>query len=322
MGAALPRIGQLLAGAAMPLGQGNSTLGARARRQIDAGVAIVQDAPASGDIAYTHSVLCQVGLPRKQIDGHEFVRRTGNGAWLSVHSGYLDLGAGPVRQVVPYGPKPRVALARVITYAVLHKTREVPIGRSAREFMLMHGWGTNGGKRGALTSAQRQMHALAACRIQLGHDGRTFNDSPIEQFDAWNSGLGGSSRWPGVLVLSASFSAALQGSAVPLDNRALQTLGGSALALDIYCWLAHRLYRLDKPVMIPRERLHEQFGQEYRGRYALGNFWKTFTRELASALAVYQAARVDVTPDGLRLRPSNTPVPSRTLGRGMVVDGL
>ena len=81
-----------------------------------------------------------------------------------------------------------------------------------------------------------QMHALAACRLQMGFKGRTYNTHPVDQFDAWinDAGSGRGPRWPGTLRLSDNFYNILMDSPVPLDNRALSALSGSALALGTY----------------------------------------------------------------------------------------
>jgi Plasmid encoded RepA protein len=51
---------------------------------------------------------------------------------------------------------------------------------------------------------------------------------------------------PGVLELSTDVFDTLARHAVPLDYRAISALRHSALALDVYTWLAHRLCRIDK----------------------------------------------------------------------------
>ena len=86
--------------------------------------------PDGEDMAFTHSVLCQVGLPRSKFDGREFMRQSG-AAWINVQAGWLDEGKGPVQQPVPYGPLPRLALAWISTQAVRTKDREIAIGSSA-----------------------------------------------------------------------------------------------------------------------------------------------------------------------------------------------
>lgn len=266
--------------------------------------------PEGDDLAFMHSVLCQVGLPRSKVDGHEFTRRQG-AAWICVQAGYLDEGGGQVRQSVPYGPMPRLALAWVSTYALRHNTREVPIGDSASAFLKQLGKTTSGGSRGGYSTLRAQMHALAACRLQLGYKGRTFNGQPIQQFDAWVTAndSGQKALWPGLLVLSDQYFRELQAVGVPLDTRALQALKGSALALDVYTWLAHRLHRLGvSGQWLSWNQLFGQFGQEFTGLRPLNDFQKVFKVALRDALAVYPAARVKLDALGLLMLPSQPPV--------------
>jgi len=271
----------------------------------------IADKPPSGeDMAFTHSVLCQVGLPRAKVEGREFMRQSG-AAWVNVQAGWLDEGKGPVQQSIPYGVMPRLALAWVSTYAVRHGSREIPIGDSAAEFLRLMDMDKDG--RRYLT-LRKQMHALAACRLQLGFKGHTFNGQPVEQFDAWVSNRDSQQRplWPGVLTLSEHYFNELRDRAVPLDNRALHALKGSALALDVYCWLAHRLHRIEgKGVTLHWKPLREQFAQEYTGKDADKDFKKKFVPALRKVQAVYPAANVKQVTGGLLLLGSPPPIPKK-----------
>lgn len=286
---------------------------ARTQKLIDLGCTIAQNPPKGGDILFSHAVFCQVGLPRKQVAGREFMRQSGS-AWLSVQAGWLDEGHGPVAQPLPYGALPRLALAWVSTQALRDRSREVKIGNSASEFLRMLGKPTTGGPRGAFRTLRTQMHALAACRLQIGFKGRTFNGQPVEQFDAWQDSKDDRQHalWPGVLVLSECYYSALVDSAVPMDYRALRGLGDSALKLDIYSWLTHRLHRVEgRGTAISWLALRDQFGQEYQGKNASKDFRKTFVDALQKVQEVYPAARVKIVDRGLHLMPSPPPVPYR-----------
>ncbi|STL59314.1 Plasmid encoded RepA protein [Escherichia coli] len=61
-----------------------------------------------------------------------------------------------------------------------------------------------------------QMQALAACRLQLGFKGRTYNGQPVEQFDAWikDGDAKQLTLWPGTLTLSEGYYNGLIDSAV------------------------------------------------------------------------------------------------------------
>jgi len=280
------------------------------KKVVEKGTSIALNRPDGNEMAFMHAVLCQVGLPRSKVDGREFMRENGD-AWLFIQAGYLDENSRrPVPQPIPYGPMPRLSLAWVSTYALQHKTREVPIGNSAAEFLRLLEIGDDGRRYAAL---RKQMHALAACRLQLGYKGRTYSGQPISQFDAWakNKDTGEVVVWPGVMELSADYYETLTKGAVPLDKRALHALKGSALALDVYAWLAHRLHRIqgNAGVFLRWAVLHQQFGQEYTGRDGLWNFKRKFLEVLRLVLTVYPTAHVQVLPDGVVLFGSPPPVP-------------
>ncbi len=264
-------------------------------------------------MSFTHSVLCQVGLPRSKTDAREFMRRSGE-AWVVVQAGYLDEGKGPVQQPIPYGAMPRLALAWVSSYAKRYNTPEIPIGDSAAEFLRLMGLGDSQGARYA--TLRKQMHALAACRLQLGYKGRNFNPAPpIEQFDAWVANGNAEQRalWPGVMTLSEPyFNSLMDGNAVPLDNRALHALKGSALALDVYAWLASRLHRIEgRPVILHWKSLREQFAQEYQGKDPDKDFKKKFLPVLRNVQVVYPQAKIKQVTGGLMLMSSPPPIPKK-----------
>lgn len=277
-----------------------------AEKLINASVAISMDAPSGDERMFCHSIMSQIGLPRTQVQGREFHHSFG-AAWLSIQAGLLDEGTGPVLQPVPYGATARLALTCISTLARRHRSREVDVGRHASTILSMLGYDLQGHRYRML---RRQMHALAACRLQLGFQGRTINSLPIHQFDAWQPRwLAGASRWPGLLVLSTEFYADLIEHSVPLDGRALATLKGSALALDIYTWLAYRLYQIQgKPVEITWSALMRQFAHDPRGAHAAETFRKGFLQALHKVLMVYPKAKVTRYPGGLELHASPPPV--------------
>jgi hypothetical protein len=217
-----------------------------------------------------------------------------------------------VQQSIPYGAMPRLALAWVSTYAKRYNTREIPIGESAAEFLRLMGMESQGAR---YTTLRKQIHALAACRLQLGFKGRTFNGQPVEQFDAWQtnaSNIQQRTLWPGVMVLSEAYFNSLIESSVPLDNRALHALKGSALALDVYAWLAHRLHRIKgRPLILHWKLIREQFAQEYVGKDPDKDFKKQFLPVLHNVQAVYPQAKVKQVTGGLMLMNSPPPIPKK-----------
>lgn len=271
-------------------------------------------------LQFSHSVLCQVGLPRKYTPERRYERCNGTRSLL-VEAGSLWNGLQWTEQPLPYGAIPRLVLVHISTEAVRTRSRVIDMGDSMREFLLQLGLQPTGGPRGGYTALRRQMQALAACRMTLGMtDGAkatTIDAKPIKRFDAWifNGHQDGSQRtlWPGELELSEDFFDTLLRHAVPLDYRALAALKHSALALDIYTWLAHRLPRVNHPrgTRISWSNLKDQFGQEYRRS---DDFKKTFRYALRQVCTVYPEAKLRPAPGGFILLASPSPVP-RTLIR-------
>jgi Plasmid encoded RepA protein len=302
----------------MPARQDSFGFGAQlspvAARMVGAAAEIMQAPPDKAD--FLHSVMCQVGMPRKRVEGHSFSRVNG-GVALEIEAGKLWDGQRMQQQPLPYGTKPRLVMVHISSEAVRTKSREIEIGHSIRDFLETLGIGTSGGRTGPFSAFKAQMMALAACRMTIGLSvgGRTItmDAKPVERFEAWLHPTGAQrTLWPGYLTLSGRFYETLMEHAVPLDKRALGALQHSALALDCYTWLAHRLCRIEHPggIRLSWANLHEQFGGEYVERR---DFKRTMKQALTAALAVYPAARVESETGGIRLMSSPPPIPKTTV---------
>lgn len=79
--------------------------------------------------------------------------------------------------------------------------------------------------------------------------------------------------------------------AIPLDERALAALSHSAMALDIYAWLAQRLHRVNpkEPQFLTWKALKEQFGRGYNHMY---KFKQIFRKTLTLARSQYPQAGI------------------------------
>lgn len=280
------------------------------KRVVEASAEIAMDTPDSID--FLHAVLCQVGMPRKRTDARVFERHSGAASML-LEAGRLWRRGKWIEQPLPYGTRPRLVMVHISGEAVRRKSREIEIGDSMRDFLIRLGIDTSGGAKGGYTMFKKQMEALAACRLSLGLSTSdrdiTINTQPIRRFEAWLSNEGRQHPiWPGVLELSEDFYNTLLEHAVPLDPRALSALKHSALALDTYTWLAHRLCRINSKsgVRVSWANLKEQFGQEYCNPK---DFKREFRQALHQVAATYPAARLEPFSGGLILYPSPPPVP-------------
>lgn len=263
------------------------------------------------EIEFLHSLLCQVGMPRSRVEGRTFERRSGT-ASLLLEAGRIWHKGEWIEQPIPYGTKPRLVMVHLSSEAVRTQNRSIEVGKSARSFLNVLGVNASGGKEGGHTMFKKQMQALSACRMTLGISlpGReiTMNTNPISRFEAWTQKDGAQEEWPGVIELSQEFYETLNDHAVPIDPRALAAIKHSALAIDIYTWLAHRLCRIDNKagVRLSWANLREQFGQEYTDER---NFKSEFKHALHQVKGVYPDAKIESTTGGFLIKSSPPPIP-------------
>jgi len=261
--------------------------------------------------AYLHAVLCQVALPRSRVDGRVFHRSNGKSSIL-IEAGHIPTPFGKWREaIVPYGTKPRLVMHHMCTEAIRTKSPAICMNSSMTQFLEGIGLGRLNARD--LSNFKNQMVALAACHMTLGFfDGERIRQDkvdPIEKFDAWlPADVNQKAFWDDVVQLSDRFFETLIEHAVPLDPRAIHALRHSALAMDVYNWLANRLCRIrkDSGVKLSWKNLKEQFGHEYK---TSKDFKKKFKDALFKAKAVYPDARIEDTVGGLILKPSRPPIP-------------
>lgn len=283
-----------------------------AARTLDAQAVVLSEAQI-GDPQFLHSVLCQLGLPRNPTNDRNFERTSGRVS-LSLQAGRSFDGIKWNDQPLPSGTRPRLVLINLCSEAVRRRSADVDIGSSVRDFLRRLNIDTGGE---SMAQFRRQMMALSVCHMTLaviGPKGPAQVDAkPIDAFQAWYTDEEGQQAlWPGYLRLTDKFYNSLVEHAVPLEQEAIGRLQNSALALDIYSWLAHRLCRVRDPggIDLSWHVLKEQFGQEYADAK---NFKRKFLGALAKAKSVYADARIEQVMGGLRLLPSSPPV-KRTMG--------
>jgi hypothetical protein len=201
-------------------------------------------------------------------------------------------------------------MAYITTFALRNDTPEIPIGDNPTQFLKLLGVEKFGDR---VKNLRVQMPALAASRMQMGYLGRTLNGQAFDQFDAWPAGQNREQlpRWPRVITLNEKFFNDLkEHRGVPLDQRAIAELSGSALELDIYTWLAHRLCRIESGYTdISWMSVIAQFASERKSKRLVHDFQKDFRPALHNVLTVYPTAKVKVLESGLKLISSAPPVP-------------
>jgi hypothetical protein len=264
--------------------------------------------PENANPQFLHAVLCQLGLPRNPTSQLTFERTSGR-ASLLLQAGKSFDGMKWVPQPLPSGTRPRLVLINLCSEAVRTRSASVDIGGSVREFLRCLNIDC-GGKN--MAQFRRQMLALSSCHMTLAMATATgtkqISAQPIDAFQAWHTNDDGQQTlWPGFIRLTDKFFDSLMEHAVPLQPEAIGQLQNSALALDVYSWLAHRLCRVNEPegVLLSWAALKGQFGAEYSDTK---NFKRKFLGALQKATRAYPEARIEPVAGGLRLKPSAPPV--------------
>jgi Plasmid encoded RepA protein len=286
------------------------------QRLIQSAGEIAQEDPTS--VLYQHTVFCQTGLPYRDPGAAVAVwDRTQGHVSLRIRAGEVADNGGVWRSVgLPFGPKPRLILAHLNAEALRTGMPEVEVEGSLTAFVRRIGLPAKGKN---MRIVKDQLARLAAAEIRLSvrfgaeaEHRRQVNAHIVSGFDLW---FPKDSRqrvlWPSTVRLSLDYFESLQHHAVPLDERALSALSHNAMALDVYCWLAQRLHRINpaRPAFIPWTALRDQFGCHYA---AMFKFRQVFRLTLDLVHSQYQAACLQVDRRGLTLGHSPPPVKART----------
>ena len=281
------------------------------RRAIKASVDIQIDPPE--EIAYQHTVLCQTSMPYRNpgFNVREWDRQQG-AVHLRIEAGsalnpetdeFVQLG-------LPFGPKPRLILSYLNAEALKQGSPVIEIEETMTAFVRrIQGFSPNGQQIQAFKGHLNRL-SVSIIRLAVATDNRALqvNSQIVDAFDLWFS-KNEQQRilWPSIIHLNEKYFASLQRHAVPLDERALGALSHSAMALDIYAWLAQRLHRISegRPQFIPWTALKDQFGYGYR---RMDKFKAVFRVAMKQVLIQYTVANIEGDNQGLTLRNSPPPI--------------
>ena len=267
-------------------------------------------------ILFQHTVFCQTGLPYRN-PGEE-VRsweRVNGAVTLKIIAGeamhpelcqFVPIG-------LPFGPKPRLILAHLNAEALRQRSPDIEVEASLTAFVRRLRLDPGGR---TISTIKDQLARLSASAIRLGliRDGRavTINSQIVTAFDLW---FPRDDRqrvlWPATVRLSSDYFDSLSRHAVPLNERALRALSGSAMGLDVYAWLAQRLHRINpgKPVLVPWTALQAQFGWHYD---RIRDFRRIFRQTVRLVHSQYREAAIELDEGGMMLWHSPPPVKGRT----------
>jgi hypothetical protein len=300
----------------------------RLRQRVEVTHELMSELPSLADLSFLHSGLCQTCLPHSRPKhNHAVWHRSAGRFSLMVTPGVIN--DRPVsRQAtteevqhrlyvgVPYGSRARLVLIHLQTEGL--KSRTVSLGPSLSAFLRSLGLPVSGGPRGSIRAIREQCLRIARCSFTMqwrdgdaGAERLLISDSRIVSgMELWRCAQG--EDWTGTVLLSEEFHRHLREHAVPLDKRGIAHLSGNSLGLDLYALLAYRLPRLNRDTHVRWESLQAQIGADYGTRKRLAQKVREVLPDVHTA---YPHAKIEVTPHGLLLKPSQAAVP-RLLLRG------
>ena len=250
-------------------------------------------------VGFLYSGWCQSALPHKRIADDQRWQVDGDRISLLVEPGSrFERGKPAVPVGVPYGSRARLILIYLQSEALRTQSREVELGRSLRHWFGRMGINA-GGKDIKIVRDQAERISLckmsfrifAGKRVGLVQQNIVDTAMFIEDEDARQDGL-----FAETARLSEGFFVQLQQHSVPLEDAAIKAISNNSQAIDIYCWLAYRLHALTKPTPLTWATVKVQFGA---GVKQMKHFRERFLPNLALAMAVYPAAKVEQTDTGL-----------------------
>lgn len=283
-------------------------------RVLQAAISIDEEKPQS--ILYQHTVLCQTCLPYRDPgndvrlwdrDNGHIALRLKAGEALHPQKGWVEIG-------LPFGPKPRLILCYLNTQALLTRSPLVEVQDSLTAFVKRVGLDTGGRN---IRVVKDQLARLSASDLRFGvpaadgESARTFKGQIVSEFDLWfPKNEHQRVLWPTSVKLSRDYFESLMAHAVPLDERALGALAHSAMAIDIYSWLAQRLHRVHarEDAFIGWASLKAQFGFGYT---RIRKFKEVYRVALGQVKNVYPDARFVLDDHGITLRHSPPPIARR-----------
>jgi hypothetical protein len=257
-----------------------------------------QEAKEAGALGYMARALTQATMPHSDPKTHTFER---------VNGAFTLTMLAPPKIGLPYGSVPRLLVSWVTTEAIRTRSHVLELGSTLSAFMSELDLIPTGGRWGSITRLRSQMRRLFSSSVSCIYDDDShtslLNIQVAEEAHLWwdPKSPDQAALWKSTVTLGRRFYEEAISSPVPIDMRALKALRRSPMALDIYCWLTHRMSYLKRRTIIPWPALQLQFGADYtRTR----DFKEAFLQHLRAVCVVYPEAKVCELPEGLELEPS------------------
>ncbi len=266
--------------------------------------------PLAEGVSFQYVPLIQCSFPHADPGAQtHFTRRNG---WLELTLSTARPDAG-----LPYGVPARLLTMYCASEAVRTRSPEIFLGNTVHDFLRRLEVPITRGERGSLRAYANQLLRLVHCAVSIdenirdaaGRTGLHIRQALfIEEARLWWDGEEGVGQGSSLVLSSVLYDSILERSA-PLSTAAIRQLRKSPMDLDVYAWLAHRLFQLTRPSVISWAQLSGQFGHDYG---ELRYFRRFFGDSLKRVLKVYPEAKLKVSETGIMLLPSRPHIEHRT----------
>jgi hypothetical protein len=265
--------------------------------------------PLAEGVSFQYVPLIQCSFPHADPGTQtHFTRRNG---WLELTFSTARPDAG-----LPYGVPARLLTMYCASEAVRTRSPEIFLGNSVHDFLRRLEVPITRGERGSLRAYANQLLRLVHCAVSIdenirdpsGRTGLHIRQALfVEEARLWWDSEKGVGQGSSLVLSSILYDSILERSA-PLSTAAIRQLRKSPMDLDVYAWLAHRLFQLTRPSVISWAQLSGQFGHDYG---ELRYFRRFFGDSLKRVLKVYPEAKLKVSETGIMLLPSRPHIEHR-----------
>jgi hypothetical protein len=273
--------------------------------------ALAQAASVVEGISFQYVPLIQCSFPH--ADPKHAITFTRRNGWLELTLGTTRSDVG-----LPYGVPARLLTIYCTSEAVRTSSPEIYLGDSVHDFLRRLDVPITRGARGSLSVYANQLLRLIHSTVSIdenirdgaGRSGLHIRQALfVEEAQLWwddpthgtgRAGQGAIGNGSSLTLSSVLFHSILERSA-PLATHAIKQLRKSPMDLDVYAWLVHRLFHLNKPSLVSWMQLSEQFGHNYE---LPRKFRQFFLDSVKRVSAVYPEAKLKISDAGVLLLPS------------------
>jgi Plasmid encoded RepA protein len=266
--------------------------------------------PGSEGVSFQYVPLIQCSFPHAD---------PGNASTFTRRNGWLELTLSTARPDtgLPYGVPARLLTIYCASEAVRQRSPEIYLGKSVHEFLRLLDIPITRGERGSLRIYANQLLRLIHCAMTIDENIRDASGrsglhirqaSFVQEARLWWDEVSGIGQGSSLVLTPVLYDSIVERSA-PLSTRAIRQLRKSPMDLDVYAWLVHRLFTLNRPSSMSWAQLSGQFGHNYR---EIRFFRRFFGESMQRVTKVYPEAKVKCTDNGILLLPSRPHIEPRS----------